>query len=47
MSFDPALQKYWEEEYAGYESWLLLQEMKLVMSMDLMNELQEESRYIR
>ena len=47
MSFNPALQKYWYEEYAGteYESSLLVQEVKLVMAKDVMNELQEESTY--
>jgi hypothetical protein len=45
MSFDPALQKYCCEEYAGTEPSLLVQEteMKLVMATDPMNELQEES----
>ena len=45
MLFDPALQKYWKEDIAGYESSLLVQEVKLVMAKDVMNELQEESSY--
>ena len=47
MLFDPALQKYWYEEYTESSSSLLVQEVKLVMAKDVMNELQEESLYNR